>query len=78
MQCDFNLPERFGLEYVSAEGTREQPIMVHRAIFGSTERFFGILLENCSGEFPLWLAPAQLRLLQVTEAVKDYCQEGSL
>jgi len=75
VQCDFNLPERFGLEYVSAEGTREQPIMVHRAIFGSIERFFGILLENCSGEFPLWLAPAQLRLLPVTEAVKDYCQE---
>jgi threonyl-tRNA synthetase len=75
VQCDFNLPERFGLEYVSAEGTREQPIMLHRAIFGSIERFFGILLENCSGEFPLWLAPSQLRLLPVTEAVMEYCQE---
>lgn len=75
VQCDFNLPERFELEYVSAEGTRERPIMVHRAIFGSIERFFGILIENCSGDFPFWLAPTQLRLLPVTDAVKDYCQE---
>ena len=75
VQCDFNLPDRFGLEYVSAEGTREQPIMVHRAIFGSLERFFGILTENCAGDFPLWLAPTQLKLLPVTDAVQDYCQE---
>ena len=75
VQCDFNLPERFGLEYVSAEGTRERPIMVHRAIFGSLERFFGILIENCAGDFPLWLAPTQLKLLPVTDAVNDYCQE---
>lgn len=77
VQCDFNLPERFGLEYVSAEGTRERPIMVHRAIFGSVERFFGILIENCSGDFPFWLAPTQLRLLPVTDAVHDYCVEVS-
>jgi threonyl-tRNA synthetase len=75
VQCDFNLPERFGLEYISADNTREQPIMVHRAIFGSLERFFGILTENCSGDFPLWLAPTQMRLLPVTDAVQDYCQE---
>ena len=75
IQCDFNLPERFELEYVSAEGTRERPIMVHRAIFGSLERFFGILTENCAGNFPLWLAPTQLKLLPVTDAVQDYCQE---
>jgi threonyl-tRNA synthetase len=75
VQCDFNLPERFGLEYVSADGTREQPIMVHRAIFGSLERFFGILIENCSGDFPFWLAPTQLKLLPVTDAVQDYCKE---
>lgn len=75
VQCDFNLPERFGLEYVSADGTREQPIMVHRAIFGSLERFFGILTENCSGDFPFWLAPTQLKLLPVTDAVQDYCKE---
>lgn len=75
VQCDFNLPERFELEYVSADGTRERPIMVHRAIFGSVERFFGILVENCAGDFPLWLAPTQLKLLPVTDAVQDYCSE---
>lgn len=74
VQCDFNLPDRFGLEYVSADGIREQPIMVHRAIFGSLERFFGILTENCSGDFPFWLAPTQLKLLPVTDAVQEYCQ----
>lgn len=75
VQCDFNLPERFELEYVSAEGTRERPIMVHRAIFGSLERFFGILTENCAGDFPLWLAPTQMKLLPVTDAVHEYCLE---
>jgi threonyl-tRNA synthetase len=75
IQCDFNLPERFDLEYVSAEGTRERPIMVHRAIFGSLERFFGILTENCAGDFPFWLAPTQMRLLPVTDAAQIYCQE---
>lgn len=75
VQCDFNLPDRFELEYVSAEGSRERPIMVHRAIFGSIERFFGILIENCSGDFPLWLAPVQLKLLPVTDSVFDYCRE---
>jgi len=74
VQCDFNLPERFGLEYVSAQGTRERPIMVHRAIFGSIERFFGILVENCAGDFPLWLAPVQMRLLPVTDATQEYCR----
>merc|ERR1712194_745764 len=75
VQCDFNLPERFGLEYISKEGTREQPIMVHRAIFGSIERFFGILIENCAGNFPLWLAPTQIKILPVTDIVLDYCNE---
>ena len=77
VQCDFNLPERFGLEYVSAEGKRERPIMVHRAIFGSIERFFGILVENTAGDFPFWLAPTQLKLLPVTDAVFDFCKEVS-
>ncbi|EJK61406.1 hypothetical protein THAOC_18112, partial [Thalassiosira oceanica] len=75
VQCDFNLPERFDLEYVSAEGTKERPIMVHRAIFGSIERFFGILVESYAGDLPLWLAPVQMRLLPVTDAVKDYCHD---
>eukprot|EP00985_Skeletonema_marinoi_P006378 scaffold2755_cov134-Skeletonema_marinoi.AAC.19 len=75
VQCDFNLPERFDLEYVSAEGTKERPIMVHRAIFGSLERFFGILIENCAGELPFWLTPTQMKLLPVTDSVQDYCKE---
>jgi threonyl-tRNA synthetase len=75
VQCDFNLPERFDLHYISAEGNKERPIMVHRAIFGSIERFFGILVENTAGDFPLWLAPTQLRLLPVTDAVVDYCNQ---
>ena len=75
IQCDFNLPERFDMEYTSSTGTKERPIMVHRAIFGSVERFFGVLLENCAGEFPLWLAPAQVKLLPVTSQAFEYCQE---
>jgi len=75
IQCDFNLPSRFGLEYVAEDGSRQQPIMVHRAIFGSIERFFGILIENSSGDFPLWLSPTQLKILPVTDAVKDYCND---
>lgn len=75
VQCDFNLPDRFDLDYISAEGTKERPIMLHRAIFGSIERFFGILTENCAGDFPFWLAPVQMRLLPVTDAVYDYCKE---
>ena len=63
------------MEYVSAEGTKERPIMVHRAIFGSLERFFGILIENCAGELPFWLTPTQMKLLPVTDSVKDYCNE---
>ena len=60
---------------MSSESTRERPIMVHRAIFGSIERFFGILIENCSGDFPLWLAPVQLKLLPVTDSVFEYCKD---
>lgn len=75
IQCDFNLPQRFNLEYVDSDGGRRQPIMVHRAIFGSVERFFGILVESYAGEFPLWLAPVQLRLLPVTDAGRAFCEK---
>ncbi|MCU0571256.1 MAG: threonine--tRNA ligase [Oculatellaceae cyanobacterium Prado106] len=67
IQVDFNLPERFDMEYVAADGSRQRPIMIHRAIFGSLERFFGILIENYAGDFPLWLAPVQVRLLPVSD-----------
>jgi threonyl-tRNA synthetase len=70
IQCDFNLPSRFNLEYVASDGTKKVPVMIHRAIFGSLERFFGILLESCVGEFPLFLAPEQLRILMVTDSAE--------
>ncbi|MEL6496629.1 MAG: threonine--tRNA ligase, partial [Cyanobacteria bacterium J06623_7] len=72
IQVDFNLPERFDMEYVAADGSRQRPIMIHRAIFGSLERFYGILIENYAGDFPLWLAPIQIRLLPVSEEQREY------
>lgn len=72
IQVDFNLPERFEMEYVAADGSRQRPIMIHRAIFGSLERFFGILIENYAGDFPLWLAPVQVRLLSVSDDQRGY------
>jgi threonyl-tRNA synthetase len=74
IQLDFNLPERFNLDYVAADGSRQRPIMIHRAIFGSLERFFGIMTENYAGDFPFWLAPEQIRLLPVTDEVRDYAE----
>jgi threonyl-tRNA synthetase len=67
IQCDFNLPERFDLEYVAADGSRKRPIMLHRALFGSIERFFGVLIEHYAGAFPAWLAPVQVRILPVRD-----------
>jgi threonyl-tRNA synthetase len=74
IQVDFNLPERFNIEYVTPEGDRQRPIMIHRAIFGSLERFFGILIENYAGDFPLWLAPVQIRFLPVSDDVREYAK----
>ncbi|PWL23034.1 MAG: threonine--tRNA ligase [Synechococcus sp. XM-24] len=74
IQLDFNLPERFDLEYVAGDGSRQRPIMIHRAIFGSLERFFGIMTENYAGDFPFWLAPEQIRLLPVTDEVAGYAE----
>jgi len=67
VQVDYNLPERFELEYVAEDGTRKRPVMIHRAPFGSLERLIGILIEEYAGDFPLWLAPIQVRLLPVGE-----------
>ena len=74
IQLDFNLPERFSLDYVAADGSKQRPIMIHRAIFGSLERFFGIMSENYAGDYPFWLAPEQIRLLPVTDEVQDYAE----
>jgi threonyl-tRNA synthetase len=74
VQVDYNLPDRFELEYVSEDGSRQRPVMIHRAPFGSLERLIGILIEEYAGDFPLWLAPIQLRLLPVSDAQLDYAQ----
>lgn len=72
VQCDFNLPERFELEYIGEDNGRHRPIMVHRALFGSMERFFGVLIEHYAGAFPLWLAPVQVAVLPITDRINDY------
>ena len=74
VQFDFNLPQRFGLEYVGEDGSRHQPLMVHRALWGSVERFFGILIEHYAGAFPLWLAPVQVAVLPVSNKFMDYAK----
>ncbi|MFA7496678.1 MAG: threonine--tRNA ligase [Acidithiobacillus sp.] len=74
IQLDFNLPERFGMEYVAEDGSRQVPIMVHRAIFGSVERFFGVLIEHYEGKFPLWLAPVQAVVLPISEHYAKYAE----
>jgi threonyl-tRNA synthetase len=75
IQCDFNHPERFQLEYVGADNQRHRPIMLHRALFGSIERFFGVLLEHYAGAFPTWMAPVQARVLPVADAHQAYADQ---
>ncbi len=75
IQVDFQLPQRFDLEYQSSDGSRQQPVMIHRALFGSIERFFGVLTEHYAGAFPPWLAPVQVRGIPVAEAFLPYLQE---
>lgn len=72
IQLDFNLPKRFDLEYQAADGTRQRPVMIHRALFGSIERFLAVLTEHYAGAFPAWLAPVQVRAIPVAEAFNDY------
>jgi threonyl-tRNA synthetase len=75
IQLDFNLPERFGLEYQADDGSRQAPIMIHRALFGSVERFFGVLTEHYAGAFPAWLSPVQVVGIPVAEEFADYLGE---
>jgi len=75
IQCDFNLPERFDLNYTDRDGQQKRPIMVHRAIYGSLERFCGVLIEHFAGRFPLWLAPTQVALIPIREEHGDYARE---
>jgi threonyl-tRNA synthetase len=74
VQFDFNLPARFGLQYIGEDGAKHEPLMVHRALLGSVERFFGILIEHYAGAFPLWLAPVQVEICPVSEKVADYAR----
>ncbi|WP_262104730.1 threonine--tRNA ligase [Arthrobacter sp. Marseille-P9274] len=75
IQLDFNLPERFELEYQAADGTRQRPVMIHRALFGSVERFMGVLIEHYAGAFPAWLAPVQVVAVPVADAFNDYVSD---
>jgi threonyl-tRNA synthetase len=75
VQVDFNLPQRFGLEYVAEDGSRKQPVMVHRALFGSIERFFGVLIEHYAGAFPVWLSPVQTVMIPIAERHVEYANK---
>ena len=76
IQADFNLPDRFDLEYVASDGERRRPVMIHRALFGSIERFFGVLVEHFAGNLPLWLAPVQIEILPVAADHEPYGRQG--
>ena len=75
VQFDFNLPARFELEYVAEDGTRKQPLMVHRALYGSIERFFGVLIEHYAGAFPVWLSPVQVAIIPIAERHVEYANK---
>jgi threonyl-tRNA synthetase len=75
VQFDFNLPQRFELEYVAEDGTRKQPVMVHRALYGSIERFFGVLIEHYAGAFPVWLSPVQAVMIPISERHAEYANK---
>ncbi len=77
IQCDFNLPERFDLTYTSNEGKKERPVVIHRAISGSLERFMGVMIEHYAGNFPLWLSPNQISILPIADAHQDYARTVS-
>jgi len=74
IQVDYNLPERFELEYVGADNEKHRPVMIHRAPFGSMERFVAVLIEHCAGNFPLWLTPEQLIILPISEKYQNYAE----
>jgi len=75
VQFDWNLPERFKLEYVAEDGSRKQPLMVHRALYGSVERFFGVLIEHYAGAFPVWLSPVQAVMIPISERHAEYANK---
>ena len=77
IQVDYNLPERFELEYIGGDNAKQRPVMIHRAPFGSMERFVAVLLEHCAGDFPLWLATEQFIVLPISEKYNEYAEKVS-
>jgi threonyl-tRNA synthetase len=75
VQLDFNMPKRFDLEYIDKDGSKKTPVMIHRAIAGSLERFMSVIIEHFAGAFPYWLSPIQVKVLSVSEKHKDYAEE---
>jgi threonyl-tRNA synthetase len=75
IQVDYNLPERFDLTYIGEDNAKHRPVMIHRAPFGSMERFIAVLIEHCAGKFPLWLAPTQVKILPISDKFLPYCEE---
>ena len=75
IQCDFNLPERFDLNFTNEKGERERPVVIHRAISGSLERFMGVMIEHYAGNFPLWLTPIQIKILPISDRHEKYAEE---
>ncbi len=75
IQVDYNLPESFELEYTGSDNQKHRPVMIHRAPFGSLERFIAVLIEHCAGKFPLWLAPEQIAILPISEKYNDYAKK---
>ena len=76
IQVDYNLPDRFELEYVGADNEKHRPVMIHRAPFGSMERFVAVLIEHCAGKFPLWLTPDQIAILPISEKYNEYAKKA--
>jgi threonyl-tRNA synthetase len=75
IQCDFNLPERFDLSYINEEGSKERPVVIHRAIAGSAERFLGVIIDHFAGRFPFWMAPTQIKILTINNQMQDYVEK---
>ena len=75
IQLDFNMPERFGLEYIDENNKKQRPVMIHRAVLGSVERFMSMMIEHYAGNFPTWLAPEQVRILPISDNFNEYAKE---
>ena len=75
IQCDFNLPERFDLSFINEKGEKERPVVIHRAISGSLERFMGVMIEHFAGAFPVWLSPVQVSIIPISEKHSDYAKK---